>query len=144
MIFVSYSWRDRRTATSLVHILEEQVISYWIDSKQINLRCSLKPQIQSGLSRSSAVIFLDTSASRVSPWVKFEILQAQAFGIPIIRVRPSRSLVSGTRSVASLHFLARNTEWSAYCLGDRFAPDDLLLPRLSRFECVRGNPQCSL
>ena len=86
MIFVSYSWRDRQTAELLLRLFEEQAIPHWIDSKQLDLTRPLRSQIQAALLRASVVAYLDTSTSRDSKWVRFELSQARAWSIPIVAI----------------------------------------------------------
>lgn len=103
MIFISYSSQDRTTAALLLHFLDSLGIPHWVDSKQIDLGESLKPQILSGLSRSTAVLYLETPASRVSPWVKFELSRARAFSMPIMALKPYRLCTSTFACVANWH-----------------------------------------
>jgi hypothetical protein len=93
VIFISYSWQDRSTVAMLLHLLKTQRVPHWVDSKEIDVRQPLRPQILAGLSQASAVAFFDTSASRESSWVRFELFQARAFSIPVVALRSRRSPV---------------------------------------------------
>lgn len=91
MIFVSYSWKDREVTEVLLESFKERGIQYWVDSDRLDLSQSLKPQIQAALSRASAVVYLDTLASRNSSWVGFELYQARVRSVPVISVRQPKS-----------------------------------------------------
>jgi hypothetical protein len=109
VIFISYSWQDRPTAALLSHLFDQQGVPHWVDSKQLDLRRPLRPQILAALLRASAVAYLDTSASRVSPWVSFELSQAHACSIPVIAIA-SRSRLRGSDILAVKDLPALNAQ----------------------------------
>jgi hypothetical protein len=130
MIFVSYSWRDRLEMTSLLDLFEERGVPYWVDSTQLDLRRPLQPQILAGLLCASAVAYLDTSASRASPWVRFELLQARVYAIPVINLAVSGGLVAA--GLDTSFFLGARLLRTR--LGDRRPPRDVLIKDLALYQ----------
>jgi hypothetical protein len=72
MIFLSYSWRDRDYALELRDRLRFAHLAYWLDSEHLDVGLPFRPQLSSAIDRASAVVLIDSRASRTSPWVQFE------------------------------------------------------------------------
>ncbi|MEA2370717.1 MAG: hypothetical protein QOH12_1111 [Solirubrobacteraceae bacterium] len=72
MIFVSYSWKDRPDVEILCRRLRAERAEYWLDSERLDITRPLDPQIEAALTAATAIIFVDTPASRVSIWVARE------------------------------------------------------------------------
>jgi hypothetical protein len=84
MIFLSYSWRDRDYALELRERLHFAHLAYWLDSEHLDAHLPLSPQLSSAINRSSAVIIIDSRASRASPWDQFERAVAASHRKPTI------------------------------------------------------------
>jgi hypothetical protein len=87
MIFICYCWDDRPAAVALMRCFEQLDVAHWIDSKELDLKLPLRPQVRKAISKARVVAFLDTPASRASWWVGFELRQAHKLGIHIVAVR---------------------------------------------------------
>ena len=84
MIFISYSWEDQIAVREIEERLRYIGVRYWIDRKNLDLKKCLKLQIKQALLRSDYVLFLDSKASQLSPWVKFEKKIANRFGKEVV------------------------------------------------------------
>ncbi len=84
MIFLSYSWAD----AFCVHQYAKKLIynnrKIWIDILNLDLSKEIKEQIENAIIKSSHLQIIDSSNSRHSPWVKFEIDIAQKTNTPIL------------------------------------------------------------
>jgi hypothetical protein len=86
-IFISYSWKDISTVRCLVDELQAHGCSPWVDYLYLDLRQDITCQLSFAIARAKMFILVDTSHSRNSAWVKFEINHA-------IRVIPSDRLLT--------------------------------------------------
>jgi hypothetical protein len=89
VIFVSYSWRDRCDVEVLCARLRARQASYWLDSERLDMGRPLDSQIRAGLKVATAVILVDTVASRASTWVALERALATHLAKPIILAEPA-------------------------------------------------------
>jgi hypothetical protein len=87
VIFISYSWRDRDYALDLCWLLQSAGQSCWVDSDCLDVGSPLRPQLCTAVSRASAIVLIDSPASRASPWVQFEQAVARALGKPVLSAR---------------------------------------------------------
>jgi len=87
VIFISYSWRNRLMAESVMACLNQFELPYWIDSEALDLRRDIHQQILDAISESSAVLCINTPEARSSSWVAFELQQARRLKREILAVR---------------------------------------------------------
>lgn len=88
MMFVSYSWEDRDHVDLLCARLRSLGTAYWLDSERLDLDSALRPQLASAVAHATGLILVDSSASRASEWVWFELHSAQRWSKPVVRHQP--------------------------------------------------------
>jgi len=99
MIFLSYSWEDKEVTSTVEAALIRMGVAYWIDRNDLNLQYCLQPQILRAVQRSFQVLCITSNASRLSPWVNFEMKIASKFDKKIIRLGANNKyLTSRNRS----------------------------------------------
>jgi TIR domain-containing protein len=77
MIFLSYSWKDKKYVQKLASSLKDRNHEVWIDYENLNMNYPLEPQIENAIKRSTNILVVDTENSRKSKWVAFEIKNAK-------------------------------------------------------------------
>jgi hypothetical protein len=91
MIFISYSWFDKKVADAVVERMRRARISYWIDSERLDLEKDLECQIVHGMKQSSHILLIESSSSMASPWVQFEVDIARELNRSIERLSLGKS-----------------------------------------------------
>jgi hypothetical protein len=91
MIFISYSWFDKKAADAVVERMRRARISYWIDSERLDLEKDLECQIVHGMKQSSHILLIESSSSLASPWVQFEVDIARELNRSIGRLSLGKS-----------------------------------------------------
>lgn len=86
MIFISYSWEDCATTEVVEASLVRMGLAYWIDKKHLNISNNLLPQISQAICQSHQVLCIRSEASRLSPWVHYELKIALKFGKKILEL----------------------------------------------------------
>ena len=76
-IFISYSWSDSTQAQRIAESLVRQGYWVWIDYQNLNLKQPLAPQLARAIWQTDLFLCVDSSHSRSSPWVQFELLLAR-------------------------------------------------------------------
>ena len=84
MIFVSYSWIDFSIAHSLKEYFDILGYRTWIDRDNLDLAAPLEKQIMQAVRHASILLFLDSSNSRLSNWVRQELIWADNAGVKIV------------------------------------------------------------
>jgi TIR domain len=79
VIFISYSWEDRAFTRSMVTCLSGQGYLVWIDYQNLKLDKSLVLQITLAVWNADVFLLVDSPNSRLSCWVRFEMLLAKLF-----------------------------------------------------------------
>jgi hypothetical protein len=86
-VFLSYAHTDREVAATIVDLLRSLRIDCWFDQKGIPLGSRFDREIEQAIRRSSAVVWLVSSNSVVSDFVKFELTTAWHHRKPILPIR---------------------------------------------------------
>lgn len=76
MVFISYSQKDKEIVKEIVTKLSKENIDVWIDYESLNLEKPIKPQLIFAIKSADKFILFDTTNSRESIWVKFELKAA--------------------------------------------------------------------
>ena len=79
MIFISYSWKDVVFTRSIVTCLSKRGYLIWIDYQNLRLDKSLALQITLAVWNADIFLLIDSPNSRLSRWVRFEMLLAKLF-----------------------------------------------------------------
>ena len=82
-IFISHSWKNKTFADKLARDLEGAG-NVWIDHQQTKPGEEIGADISEGLERADLVILVWSRHAKKSNWVKQEIDQALALGIPVV------------------------------------------------------------
>jgi hypothetical protein len=86
-IFLSYAHADQEAASRIMDLLRGQGIDCWVDHKGIPLGSRFDREIEKAIRRCGAVIWLVSSKSAESDYVKFEMTTAWHLHRPILPVR---------------------------------------------------------
>lgn len=89
--FISYSSKDYQHASNLVNMLKSAGARVWVDYEAIGFGDPILGRIDSGISKSKALIFLVSNNSQNSPWCRREYESAL-----------HREIVSGQTTVVAL------------------------------------------
>jgi len=97
-IFISYSYQDKDFVEWLKQCLSGLGFVFWYDQNEINVGDSIIKKINEGIQSSSAFVFVLSSSSINSDWVKYEInsallLNAIKKGITILPIKLDNSKV---------------------------------------------------
>lgn len=88
MIFISYSWGNRRDALDLSSEFRASKLPYWLDSERLDLSRSIASQLSAAISYASVLLVVSSPASQASPWVAFELRLAKARDLAILCATP--------------------------------------------------------
>jgi hypothetical protein len=86
-VFLSYSRQDQETAERLTADLNQRGIKIWRDIEQIEAGTDWAVEIEKGLMRASAMLYISSRHSKTSEWMKHEVsnfLQREGVIIPIV------------------------------------------------------------
>jgi hypothetical protein len=86
-IFLSYARADREAAALIVDLLRRRGIDCWVDQEGILPGTRYDREIERAIRRSGAVVWLVSSNSVLSDYVKFEVMTACHHHKPILPVR---------------------------------------------------------
>jgi hypothetical protein len=86
-VFLSYAHDDSEAAVAVTHLLQTQGIDCWVDQKGIPLGSRYDREIEQAIRRSAAVLWLVSSRSIDSDYVKFEVTTAYHQHKPILPIR---------------------------------------------------------
>jgi hypothetical protein len=86
-IFLSYARADREAATTIVDLLRGRGIDCWVDQERILPGTRYDREIERAIRRSGAVVWLVSSNSVLSDYVKFEVTTAWHHHKPILPIR---------------------------------------------------------
>src|SRR4051794_33612386 len=86
-VFLSYAHNDRETAAAIAEFLRRRGILCWVDHREIRLGDRFDREIERAIARSGAVVWLVSSESVRSDYVKYEVTTALHHGRPIVPIR---------------------------------------------------------
>lgn len=87
MIFISYSWKNRKEIENIEYFLLKYGIEYWLDSNELDLNSCISRQIISALKKSKCLVHFSSKESKNSLWVKYEIATAYKMKKEVITVQ---------------------------------------------------------
>ncbi|QTR46796.1 toll/interleukin-1 receptor domain-containing protein [Thiothrix litoralis] len=84
MIFISYSWVDKKFAHRFAEFLHRSGNNIWIDYLSLDLNKPIKKQLFLAVKKSNYMILIRSTAAMNSRWVRYELKQAKKLGVNIV------------------------------------------------------------
>jgi len=86
-VFISYKSEEKREASAVRAILENNGVRVWMAPESIILGESYEDAIASAIENCDCVVFMQSESSMNSSWIKDELRAARDYGKPIVPVK---------------------------------------------------------